>query len=264
VEQALPVDGFRLAYERSGDGVAGFQNNTGPVLADMLRLNLAIPPSTSPNVLGLIGGDPAGFPNGRRVIDDVVTVELRAVAGATIPLVDPSFTPRRCRQRGHRRHGEHERAVPGHVPLSRNAGRRIPGHTWNTRDVTPHEGASRGRDVTGEHSPAGQGPVLLDIGDDIRALIITMPASLDGVEIEIRPVDKEAKHRADERRHVGVVGRPANGRLVHSAVFTDLTEGRHELYERPFGAARLRVFIRGGAITHAMWPPCHDTPGATR
>ena len=59
----------------------------------MLRLNLAIPPATSPNVLGLIGGDPAGFPNGRRVIDDVVTVELRAVAGATIPLVDPSFTP---------------------------------------------------------------------------------------------------------------------------------------------------------------------------
>jgi Domain of unknown function (DUF4331) len=73
--------------------VAGFQNNTGPLLADMLRLNLAIPPATSPNVLGLIGGDPAGFPNGRRVIDDVVTVELRAVAGATIPLVDPSFTP---------------------------------------------------------------------------------------------------------------------------------------------------------------------------
>ena len=73
--------------------VAGFQNNTGPVLADMLRLNLAIPPATSPNVLGLIGGDPGGFPNGRRVIDDVVTVELRAVAGATIPLVDPSFTP---------------------------------------------------------------------------------------------------------------------------------------------------------------------------
>jgi hypothetical protein len=38
-------------------------------------------------------GDPAGFPNGRRPIDDVVTIELRAVAGATIPLVDPTFTP---------------------------------------------------------------------------------------------------------------------------------------------------------------------------
>jgi hypothetical protein len=73
--------------------VPGFQNYTGPVLADMLRLNLAVPPAAKPNVLGLIGGDAAGFPNGRRVFDDTTTVELRAIAGATIPLVDPSFTP---------------------------------------------------------------------------------------------------------------------------------------------------------------------------
>jgi hypothetical protein len=73
--------------------VPGFQNNTGDVLADMMRLNTAIPPSASPNPLGLIGGDLAGFPNGRRVQDDVVSIELRAIAGATYPLVDKSFTP---------------------------------------------------------------------------------------------------------------------------------------------------------------------------
>ncbi len=73
--------------------VPGFQNFTGPVQADMLRLNVAVPPTDSPNPLGLVGGDAAGFPNGRRVIDDVVTVELRAVAGLTIPLVDPSYKP---------------------------------------------------------------------------------------------------------------------------------------------------------------------------
>lgn len=73
--------------------VEGFQNYTGPVQADMLRLNVAVPPSDSPNPLGLVAGDAAGFPNGRRVFDDVVTVELRAVAGLTIPLVDPTFTP---------------------------------------------------------------------------------------------------------------------------------------------------------------------------
>jgi hypothetical protein len=73
--------------------VAGFQNFTGPVLADLLRLNTAIPASTSPNQLGIIGGDLAGFPNGRRVFDDVVTIELRAIAGATVPLVDKAFTP---------------------------------------------------------------------------------------------------------------------------------------------------------------------------
>jgi hypothetical protein len=73
--------------------IAGFQNNTGPVLADMVRLNTAIPPSTSPSQLGLLGGDLAGFPNGRRVFDDVVSIELRAIAGVTVPLVDKTFTP---------------------------------------------------------------------------------------------------------------------------------------------------------------------------
>jgi Domain of unknown function (DUF4331) len=73
--------------------VPGFQNYTGPIKADLLRLNVAIKPSAAPNTLGIIGGDLAGFPNGRRVIDDVVSVELRAVAGATYPLVDPTFTP---------------------------------------------------------------------------------------------------------------------------------------------------------------------------
>jgi hypothetical protein len=74
--------------------VDGFQNSMGTVQADMLRLNLAIPPTTSgANNLGLIGNDPAGYPNGRRVFDDVTTIELRAVAGATLPLVDKTFTP---------------------------------------------------------------------------------------------------------------------------------------------------------------------------
>jgi hypothetical protein len=73
--------------------VGGFQNYTGSTLADELRLNVAIPPSANPSPLGILGGDLAGFPNGRRVFDDVVSVELRAVAGATIPLVDSSYTP---------------------------------------------------------------------------------------------------------------------------------------------------------------------------
>ena len=76
-----------------GGIISGFQNNTGPVLSDMLRLNTAIKPSNSPNILGLLGGDLAGFPNGRRVFDDIVTVELRAVAGLTYALVDNTFTP---------------------------------------------------------------------------------------------------------------------------------------------------------------------------
>jgi hypothetical protein len=74
--------------------VPGFQNYTGPTPADQLRLNVAIPPNTSnPSIYGLLGNDPAGFPNGRRVFDDIVSIELRAVAGATYPLVNKSYTP---------------------------------------------------------------------------------------------------------------------------------------------------------------------------
>lgn len=73
--------------------VPGFQNYTGKIPSDMLRLNVAIPAAAKPNAAGLVGGDAAGFPNGRRVFDDVTTVELRAIAGVTIPLVDKSFTP---------------------------------------------------------------------------------------------------------------------------------------------------------------------------
>ncbi len=73
--------------------VPGLQTFTGNRSADLLRLNLAVMPTASPSALGVLGGDLAGFPNGRRPIDDVFTIELRALAGATIPLVDPSFTP---------------------------------------------------------------------------------------------------------------------------------------------------------------------------
>ena len=54
---------------------------------EFMRLNVAIPPTTNPNRLGLLGGDPAGFPNGRRVGDDITDISLRAVAGGT------PFTP---------------------------------------------------------------------------------------------------------------------------------------------------------------------------
>jgi hypothetical protein len=75
--------------------IPGFTNFTGPTQADMLRLNTSIQPTpkSSPkySTLGLVGGDAAGFPNGRRIEDDVVTIELRAIAGLTYPLVAPSY-----------------------------------------------------------------------------------------------------------------------------------------------------------------------------
>jgi Domain of unknown function (DUF4331) len=61
-------------------------NYTGPTLADELRLNLSIAPTAAGKVnrLGVIGGDLAGYPNGRRLGDDVIDIDERVVAGELI------------------------------------------------------------------------------------------------------------------------------------------------------------------------------------
>lgn len=72
-------------------GIPGLTQPRGVRPSEMLRLNMAIAPDVNgPNNqsrLGLLGGDKAGFPNGRRPADDVVDIELRAFAGGT------PFTP---------------------------------------------------------------------------------------------------------------------------------------------------------------------------
>jgi len=73
--------------------IDNFQNTTGAVQADMLRLNTAIPPTKDPKAFGLLAGDLAGFPNGRRIEDDVVSISIRAIAGVTFALVDATFKP---------------------------------------------------------------------------------------------------------------------------------------------------------------------------
>lgn len=68
-------------------GVDGLNKPVGVVGAEMLRLNTSVPakPAALQNPLGVIGGDTAGFPNGRRPGDDVVDVALRVVMGALYP-----------------------------------------------------------------------------------------------------------------------------------------------------------------------------------
>ena len=71
-------------------GLPGLNQHTGdprkakPV--DTIKLNLGTPPATDPQRLGALAGDLAGYPNGRRLTDDVVDIDLRVVAGA---LADP-------------------------------------------------------------------------------------------------------------------------------------------------------------------------------
>jgi hypothetical protein len=72
-------------------GVPGL-NYTGPNKAELLRLNTGIPPSGpvgTGNRLGVLAGDFAGFPNGRRLEDDVTDIELRAFACGYGSIVGP-------------------------------------------------------------------------------------------------------------------------------------------------------------------------------
>jgi Domain of unknown function (DUF4331) len=67
-------------------GVPGLtQISKKAVPADTLKLNLGVPPSANPNRFGVLANDIAGFPNGRRLLDDVVDIELRVIAGALLP-----------------------------------------------------------------------------------------------------------------------------------------------------------------------------------
>ena len=66
-------------------GIPGLNQHkgiTGPPAVDTLKLNLGLPPASgAEDRFGVIGGDTAGFPNGRRLADDVVDAELQVVAG---------------------------------------------------------------------------------------------------------------------------------------------------------------------------------------
>jgi hypothetical protein len=67
-------------------GVPGAtQISKKPTPADTLKLNLGVPASATENRFGFIAGDNAGFPDGRRLGDDVVDIELRVVGGFLVP-----------------------------------------------------------------------------------------------------------------------------------------------------------------------------------
>jgi len=92
-----------------------------------------------------------------------------------------------------------------------------------------------------ENPHAGQGSVLLDIGGDVGAVILHLPAAWEGAEVEYRRHGEPDAHHHDHghehghhhgheqghrhRPHVAVVGRPAGDRIAYSAVFPELLPG---------------------------------------
>lgn len=143
-----------------------------------------------------------------------------------------------------------------------------------------------------ENPWAGQGAVLLDIGDGVGAVVVTCPAGWEGAEVEVEaldgqivphghgpdqahehphehadphehdhphehehdhPLDHDHRHDHGHRPHVAVVPRPApDGTLVHSAVFPALPVGRYRLTE-PESGTSAEVTVRDGYVTDLDW-----------
>jgi hypothetical protein len=140
-----------------------------------------------------------------------------------------------------------------------------------------------------ENPFAGQGSVLLDIGGDVGALVVTMPEGMVGTEVEIRPVgadgspshghdhlhdrghshqhghDHELGHdhehghdhhgsEGEHLAHVAVVNRPVGGGHIPSLVFPELVAGRYELFEKGHGEhVVLEAAVAGGEVTSIAW-----------
>ncbi|MDQ3165900.1 MAG: DUF4331 domain-containing protein [Actinomycetota bacterium] len=65
-------------------GIEGLNQPEDVTPSEQLRLNMSIPPAARPNRLGVIGGDIAGYPNGRRLTDDVIDISLQVVQGELV------------------------------------------------------------------------------------------------------------------------------------------------------------------------------------
>jgi hypothetical protein len=136
-----------------------------------------------------------------------------------------------------------------------------------------------------ENPHAGTGAVVLDIGGEIGALVISAPGLPVGVEIEICPAGRR-RDRPDDGRgwwdgewrhvhapgsgghspgsgghapgsawpHVGVVARRTATGVERAAVFPGLREGRYELWLRPHHPTALTATVRGGTVGRVEWP----------
>ncbi len=134
-------------------------------------------------------------------------------------------------------------------------------------DLSPDRAAN-----LAENPHAGQGSVMLDVGDDIGAIVLYLSQDLEGAEIEIAPADGQAvddhddhdDHEPDEHGHghghghghnphVAVVGRPAGNTILYSAVFPDLEAGVYRLNQAG-ETPSIDVTVEGGVIAEVTWP----------
>jgi hypothetical protein len=103
------------------------------------------------------------------------------------------------------------------------------------------------RHLTG---PSEEGSVVVDIGGDVGAAIVSTPASLVGSEIEIRPYGAawDGTHVAIRERHVA-------GGVMHAALFPGLEYGNYEVRLKGDATGPTTTFtVAGGRVNAARLP----------
>ena len=102
-----------------------------------------------------------------------------------------------------------------------------------------------------DNAHAGRGAsVLLDIGGDVGAAVVAVPAALLGAVVEPRPVGTghPPGHAGVVARRLPAGARPPGGRRGRPPAATPV------LCRRPPGPVRLRLTVAGGAVAEAAWP----------
>jgi hypothetical protein len=113
--------------------------------------------------------------------------------------------------------------------------------------------APAGHEAAGHrHGPTAPGTVILSLGPGVGALVIQVPAHLNGAEIEISRDDDSASRRT----HSQVRERPAPGGSRFAAVYPDLPAGRYTIW-RDQDAPAGTVTVTCAEVARFDWPQAH-------
>jgi len=104
-----------------------------------------------------------------------------------------------------------------------------------------------------DHGEAPSGPsaaasVVADIGGDVGAAVVYVPAALAGHELEVRAVGTDWTGA-----HTGIRERRVGDAPVWAAFFGSLAAGRYEVRVRGHGVRALELAVRGGEVAEARW-----------
>ncbi len=196
-------------------GIPGLNQPPNVRPSEMLRLNTGIPP-VAPNTggysnLGVLGGDVGGFPNGRRVGDDVLDIAVRAVAGAT-PLT-PAFNRSPNNTLGDGVNGN-DVQYSGRLPVSRRAAAgqslepvaRHRRRHWKQTSDARHEHDERHRLLARQLSGADRaGSADDDTGGSARRQVAPGPGNGAGAPSAGNALGP-ASRRGERRRRRGATG----------------------------------------------------------